>query len=153
MKYVIPLFAFLFFTQVIFSQIGEKAIVDHHWWAAGMCCASGSDYNISIHTSQNKESCFDSLRIQMDGMLITISENLMTKNRIGDSLLIYNFKFGSSSNRNSYMEENIGLNFYGIEADSIKLIEDLSTRIILIRYEGEEEIFEIEQTETMTAYP
>lgn len=153
MKNIIPLIAFLFYAQVIFSQIAEKATINHHWWAAGMCCASGSDYTISIQTAQNKESCFDSIRIQIDGMLFTISENLITKNRFGDSLLIYNFKFGTSSNRNSYLEENIGLNFYGIVGDTINFIEDHSTRLILIRHEGEKEIFEIEHSETMTAYP
>ena len=118
-----------------------------------MCCSRGTDFTIVLHFPAKQFVCFDSLRLETNGMRVTVADNEFCQVRYGDSLLVFSLKFGSTFFGRYEPDEEDAVNYYGIAGSRFRTTDQPENRITLLRGKKEEPLEEALFTESMTAYP
>lgn len=139
---------------MFFLKAQSRAEMNHHVWAGGVCCTTGTDYTLTLIFRSSEYVCFDSVFVETEGTQFQLGENQFVKTLSGDSIIRFTCRFGYSSDAayETYTETKVS--YYGILEEKIHPVSGLENRIALHRKNGlVEPVSHFRITESMTAYP
>lgn len=151
MKYLL---IFVTTMSCFFLRAQSRAEMNHHVWAGGVCCTSGTDFTLTLTFRSADYICFDSVFVETEGIQFQLGENQFVKTLAGDSLIRFTCRFGYSSNAAYETYTEMKVSYYGILQEKIHPVSSLENRITLQRKTGSvEQVSDFRVTESMTAYP